>query len=183
MYSRLLSFLNKHNILYAYQFGFRMHHSPNLALIVLVDGISKALENGDFVLGPFLVFSKAFDTVNHSTLYEKLEFHGVRGLALQWFQSYLSGRTQYVEYNNVHSGKDIITCGVPQGSILRPLLFLLYVNDLCNVSKKIIFLTLCWWLKYVFYWKKPRWSDSNYDWRNGQSCELATDKQNVFEFE
>ena len=137
MYSRLLSFLNKHNILYAYQFGFRMHHSPNLALIVLVDGISKALENGDFVLGPFLDFSKAFDTVNHSTLYEKLEFYGVRGLALQWFQSYLSGRTQYVEYNNVHSGKDIITCGVPQGSILRPLLFLLYVNDLCNVPKRL----------------------------------------------
>ena len=92
MYSRLLSFINKHNILYAIQFGFRMLHSPNLALIIVVDRISKALENGDFVLVIFLDFSKAFDTVNHSILYKKLEFYGVRGLALKWFQSYLSER-------------------------------------------------------------------------------------------
>ena len=85
MYSRLLSFIDKHNILYAFQFGFRMLHYPNLALIILVDRISKALENGDFVLGIFLDFSKAFDTVNHSILYKKLEFFGVRGLALKWF--------------------------------------------------------------------------------------------------
>ena len=71
MYSRLLSFINKHNILYAFQFGCRTMHSPNLALIILVDRISKALENGDFVLGLFLDFSKAFDTVSHSILYKK----------------------------------------------------------------------------------------------------------------
>ena len=120
MYIRLLSVITKHNIMYAFQFGFRKFHSPNLALIILVDRISNALENGDFVLGLFLNFSKAFDTVNHSILYKKLEFYG---LALKWFQSYLSEREQYVEYNNVYSDKDRIICRVLQGSILGPLLF------------------------------------------------------------
>ena len=107
MFSRLLSFINKHNILSAYQFGFRMHHSPYLALIIIVDGISRALEEGDFVLGHFLDFSKAFDTVKHYILYEKLELYVVRGLALQWFQSYLFDSVHYVEYNNAQSSNDI----------------------------------------------------------------------------
>ena len=112
-----------------------MYHSPNLALVILVDRISKALENWNLVLGLFLDFSKALDTVNHSILFEKMELYGIRGLSLQWFESHLSDREQYVEYNNIHSSKDIITCGAPRGSILVPLLFLLYINDVCNVHK------------------------------------------------
>ena len=137
MYNRLLSFINQHKILYAFQFGFRIGHSPHLALLYLIDKVSNALENGEFVLGLFLDFSKAFDTVNHSILFEKLEYYGIRGIPLEWFRSYLDSREQYVEYNGTKSDKNIISCGVPQGSILGPLLFLLYINDLAFVSDKL----------------------------------------------
>ena len=135
MYNRLIKYLNDNKILYAFQFGFRKNHSAAMVLITLVDKISMALEDGEFAIGLFLDFSKAFDTINYEILYMKLLHYGIRGCALDWFKSYLSNRKQYVHYNGLCSSLKPIACGVPQGSILGPLLFLIYVNDIAYVSE------------------------------------------------
>ena len=109
-----------------------------MALLLLMDELTKAIENKDYVIGIFLDFSKAFDTVDHSILLRKLAHYGIRGSALDWFHSYLSGRKQYVTYNGTTSSTKNLQCGVPQGSILGPLLFIIYINDLVNVCKNLM---------------------------------------------
>ena len=135
MYSRLLDFLDYHKILIGNQFGFRKLHSSYMDLMFMMDQVTKAFDNGECVIGIFVDFSKAFDTVNYSILIDKLHHYGIRGNALELFRSYLSDRSQYVSYNGVRSSTKSITCGVAQGSILGSLLFLIYINDLYNVCR------------------------------------------------
>ena len=135
IYNRILDYLTNLHILCDNQFGFRKNHSTTLALIDLHDKISSALDNSELAVGVFLDLSKAFDTVDHSILFDKLEHYGIRGLSLKWVKSYFSNRLQFVEYNGHVSSRNNISCGVPQGSILGPLFFLLYINDINNASK------------------------------------------------
>ena len=116
------------DILLGNQFGFRRLHSSYMALMIMVNEITRSLDNVEHVVGIFLDFSKAFDTVNHTVLLKKLYHYGIRENALEWFESYLSGRQQNITYNGYTSSTKYITCGVPQGSILGPLLFFLFIS-------------------------------------------------------
>ena len=134
MYNRMINFLEKNDIFYTKQFGFRSKHSTDHAILCIIDRIQKAIDNRSFSCGKFLDFSKAFDTVNHEILINKLEYYGFRGLVKQWFISYLSERRQIVTVNLEKSAECIVSCGIPPGSVLGPLLFLLYINDFSKSS-------------------------------------------------
>ena len=123
---QLVSFIGRNKILYNYQFGFRKLYSTSMALIEFADNIHRLLDDGNYVIGIFIVFTKAFDTVDHEILLHKSNRYGIHGHANNFFMFYLTNRTQYTYVNGGRSDVRSISCGAPQGSVLGPL-FLCYI--------------------------------------------------------
>ena len=163
MHKRLNFFLEQYNCYYPFQFGFRLNYSTNSTLMSIVENIQTQLDNGEFAAGVFVDLRKAFDTVDHRILIQKLEHYGVRGISKKWFSSYLTNRKQFVSIDNCNSTIKTILTGVPQGSVLGPLLFLIYINDLH---------------KCVKYFKAYHFADDTNILQSGKSLEVLAKKCN-----
>ena len=135
IYSRIDNFFTSNHLFFPNQFGFRKNSSTENAVLQIYENLLGSLDRKEITCSVFVDLSKAFDTVNHSILLSKLEKYGVRGVSLTLFESYLNNRFQYSIINGSKSKIKKITCGVPQGSTLGPLLFLIYVNDMHLVSQ------------------------------------------------
>ena len=140
MYNRIVQFVDKYSLLSKWQFGFRSHKSTQDAIAYFVDHVTNNLDEHRDVCALFVDVAKAFDSLNHDILLHKLFAYGFRGKCYAWLSSYLHARLQYVEVDGHKSALRMLRTGVPQGSILGPLLFLFYINDLTNVGHDIRFI-------------------------------------------
>ena len=135
VFNQIIAYFEENKLLCESQYGYRKEHSTELACLELVDKLHQQLDNNETPFCIFIDLSKAFDTLDHKILISKLRYYGLNENAIQWFYSYLSDRSQYVEIDNIKSDFKNISTGVPQGSILGPLLFIIYINDINTVSK------------------------------------------------
>ena len=135
IYNRLFKYLSENSILCKKQFGFQTSHSTEHAILLLVNQLYQSFDESKLTLGIFIYLSKAFDTVDHKILTKKFELYGIKDCNLRRFESYLSNRIWFTTYGDKQTNIETITCGFPQGSILGPLFFLSFVNDLHKVTK------------------------------------------------